>query len=170
MRLTENSKELNRHIISAFIANYVMHVQRQTGRSLEDLLSEIGVPFVWTPVGNKDGEIKIIASILVFASDRKTILVHSLNTEPTPIKEVPYIFTEFSEVSHFLSERNLIPEYSDEDEISDVPEGEQVVYLPNIDDIFEDDDDDDDEIEVEVEVEIVMVVIIKLLARLIAKM
>ena len=170
MRLTENNRELNRHTISSFTANYVMHVQRQTGRSLEDLLSEIGVPFVWTPVGNKDGEVKIIASILVIASDRKTILVHSLNTEPTPIKEVPYIFTEFSEASHFLSERNLIPEYSDEDEISDVPEGEQVVYLPNIDDIFEDKDEDEIDIEIEIDIEAVMVMAVKLLARLIAKM
>ena len=170
MRLTENNRELNRHTISAYVANYVMHVQRQTGRSLEDLAPEIGVPFVWTPVGNKDGEIKIITSILVLASDRKTILVHSLNTEPTPIKEVPYIFTEFSEASHFLSERNLIPEYSDEDEISDVPEGEQVVYLPNIDDIFEDKDEDDIDIEIEIDIEAVMVMAIKLLARLIAKM
>ena len=166
MRLTENNKELRFYILNVLTANYMMTIQRETGESLYKIGNEIGIPFVWTPVGDQDGNIKIIASILVLTDDRKNILVCSPNTKPTPIEEVTYIFTEFCEASQFLSDKNLIPEYSDEDEISYVPEGEQVVYLPIIDDIFEDDDDDDDEIEVE----IVMVVIIKLLARLIAKM
>lgn len=165
MRLTEkNNRELGRYTISAFVANYVMKIHNQTGRSLEDLMAEIGAPIVWTPVGNRESDVKIVASILVLASDRKTIFVHSPNTNPTPIEEVPYIFTEFSEVAHFLSEKNLIPEHYDEDEISDVAEGEQVVYLPNIDDIFEhavylpkfEDEEDKDEIDIE----IVMMVVI----------
>ena len=164
MRLTKNNKELNCYIVSASDANYVMYLHRQTGKPLY----ELGVPFVWTPVGNREGDVKIIPSILVLASDQKTILVHSPNTNPTPIEDVPYIFTEFSEAAKFLSDKNLIPEYSDEDEISDVARCERVVYLPKIDDIFEDDDDDDDEIDIEIEV--VMVMAIKLLARLIAKM
>ena len=71
MRLTENSRELGRYTISAFVANYVMKTQQQTGRSLEDLMSEIGAPIVWTPVGNRESDVKIIASILVIASGKK---------------------------------------------------------------------------------------------------
>lgn len=141
MRLTKNNKELNIYTISAFDANYVMYIHRQTGKPLY----ELEVPFVWVPVVNKNGEVKIIASILVYTDDRKNILVHSPNTNPTPIEEVPYIFTEFSEVAKFLSDKKLIPEYSDEDEISDVPEGELVFYLPNINDIFENKNEDEDE-------------------------
>lgn len=164
MRLTKNNKELNIYTISAFDANYVMYIHRQTGKPLY----ELEVLFVWTPVGNKDGEVKIIASILVLTDDRKNILVCSPNTNPTPIEEVPYIFTEFSEAAKFLSDKNLIPEYSDEDEISDVLRCERVVYLPSIDDIFEDEDKDEDEDEIEIDIEVLMV--IKLLARIIAKM
>jgi len=167
MRLTENKKELNRYTVSALIANHVMRIQYQTGMPLENLMSEIGESIVWTPVGDQDGNIKIIASMLVLTSD-KTILVCSPNTNPTPIEEVPYIFTEFSEAAYFLSEKNLIPKYSDEDEISDVDRCERVVYLPSIDDIFEDEDKGEDEDEIEIDIEVLMV--IKLLARIIAKM
>lgn len=162
MRLTENNKELNRYTVSALIANHVMRIQHQTGMPLEDLMSKIGESIVWTPVGDQDGNIKIIASILVLTNDRKNILVCSPNTNPTHIEEVTYIFTEFGEALQFLSDKNLIPDYSDEDEISYVPEGEQVVYLPIIDDIFEDEDKDEDEIEIDIEV----LMVIKLLARI----
>ena len=167
MRLIEDKKELNRYTVSALIANHVMRIQHQTGMPLENLMSELGVPFVWTPVGNRNGDAKIIASILVLTDDRKNILVCSPNTNPTPIKDVPYIFTEFSEAAKFLSDKNFIPEYYDEDEISDVVRCERVVYLSNIDDIFEDEDKDEDEDEIEIDIEVLMV--IKLLARLIAK-
>lgn len=170
MRLTENNKELRFYILNVLTANYMMTIQRETGESLYKIGNEIGIPFVWTPVGDQDGNIKIIPSILVLAENKKTIFVHSPNTKPTPIEEVTYIFTEFSEASQFLSDKNLIPEYSDEDEISYVPEGERVVYLPSIDDIFEDEDKDEDEDEIEVDIEVVMVMVIKLLARIIAKM
>lgn len=167
MRLTKNNKELNCYIVSASNANYVMYMHRQTGKPLY----ELGVPVVWTPVGNRKGDVKIIPSMLVLASDQKTILVCSPNTNPTPIEDVPYIFTKFSEAAKFLSDKNLIPEYGDESEISDVARCERVVYLPNVDDIFEDKENkDEDEDEIEVDIEVVMVMVIKLLARLIAKM
>jgi hypothetical protein len=168
MRLTENNRELEFYTLDTYRANNMMSIQRETGESLYKIGNEIGVPFVWTPVVNRNGDAKIIASILVLTDDRKSILVCSPNTNPTPIEEVPYIFTEFSEAAYFLLEKNLIPEYSDEDEISDVARCERVVYLPSIDDIFEDEDKDEDEDEIEIDIEVLMV--IKLLARIIAKM
>lgn len=177
MRLTENNRELKFYTLDTYRANYMMFIQRKTGESLYKIGNEIGDPFVWTPVGNKDGEVKIIASILVLTDDRKNILVCSPNTNPTPIKDVPYIFTEFSEAAHYLSEKNLIPEYYDEDEISDVARCERVVYLSNIDDIFEHavclpniDDTFEDEDDDEIDIKVMMVMIIDLLARIIAKM
>ena len=170
MRLTENNRELKFYTLDTYRANNMMVIQRETGESLYKIGNELGVPFVWTPVGNRNGDAKIIASILVLTDDRKNILVCSPNTNPTPIKDVPYIFTEFSEAAKFLSDKNFIPEYSDEDEISDVVRCERVVYLPSIDDIFEDEDKDEDEDEGEIEIDIEILMVIKLLARIIAKM